>query len=83
VISVTAEQNSTLRQLSLRYLDRFDSATIAATLDLNPAMRDPNRMQAGQLIRLPLYLRRGVARETAQADGSEREKPAALSEERP
>ncbi len=38
VISVTAEQNTTLRHLSLRYLDRFDSVTVAAILDLNPEM---------------------------------------------
>lgn len=60
IISVVVEKNATLRHISLLYLDRFDQATLAAIRELNPRITDPNRLEAGQLIRLPLVLRRSV-----------------------
>ncbi len=58
VVGVTVEKNVTLRHLCLLYLNRFDQRTIAAIQYLNSEIADPNRLQAGQRIRLPLYLRR-------------------------
>lgn len=58
VASVVVEKNVTLRHLCLLYVGRFDSKTLAVIRELNPAISDPDRLQAGQQIRLPLYLRR-------------------------
>ncbi len=67
VISVVIEKNATLRHVSLLYLDRFDQPTLAAIRQLNPAITDPNRLEVGQQIRLPLYLHRD-ATERMHAD---------------
>ena len=68
-ISVVVEKNVTLRHLCLLYLDRFDVATIAAIRRLNPRIVDPDRVRAGDQIRLPLYLRRGF-RSPSPNDGA-------------
>jgi hypothetical protein len=70
VISVVVEKNATLRHISLVYLDRFDQRTLAAIRVLNPSITDPNRLEAGQQIRLPLGLRRRVS-DPVRADSSQ------------
>ncbi len=70
VISVVIEKNITLRHVSLLYLDRFDPPTLAAIRLLNPAIKDPNRIEAGQEIRLPLYLHRDLSDRVTDALGS-------------
>jgi type II secretory pathway predicted ATPase ExeA len=69
VISVVVEKNATLRHISLLYLDRFDQRTLAAIRVLNPSITDPNHLEAGQQIRLPLGLRRRVS-DPVRADSS-------------
>ncbi len=85
VIGVVIEKNVTLRHLSLLYLGRFDSVALAAILLLNPAIADPNHIEAGRQVRLPLYLRRD-ARGHAEPDPARRTvvgKQEGPSEDRP
>lgn len=56
-LTVTATGDVTLRQLSLRYIGRFDMRTLDEIFVLNPGISDPDRIAAGQRIRLPLFLR--------------------------
>jgi type II secretory pathway predicted ATPase ExeA len=56
-LTVTATRDVTLRQLSLRYIGRFDMRTLDEIFVLNPGISDPDRIAAGQRIRLPLFLR--------------------------
>ena len=58
VLSVPVERGATLRHLSLLYLDRFDAKTLNEICVLNPGITDPNHLEAGQRLRLPVYLRR-------------------------
>jgi hypothetical protein len=60
LIAVSVPKGTTLRHLSLLYLDRFDQPTLTAIRLLNPAITDPNHLEADQRILLPLYLRRDV-----------------------
>jgi type II secretory pathway predicted ATPase ExeA len=68
LIAVSVPKGATLRHLSLVYLDRFDQPTLTAIRLLNPAITDPNHLEANQRILLPLYLRRDVLK-AASADG--------------
>jgi type II secretory pathway predicted ATPase ExeA len=61
VLSLVVEKGTTLRHISLQNLGRFDSQSLAAILSLNPEITDPDRIEAGQRIRLPLNLRRNRA----------------------
>ena len=58
IVSIVVEKGTTLRQLSLKYLGRYDHATMLEICKLNPAITDPARIAAGQRLRLPLDLRR-------------------------
>jgi uncharacterized protein involved in exopolysaccharide biosynthesis len=60
IVTVVVEPHATLRHLSLLYLNRFGPSTLAAIRLLNPAMTDPNHIEPGEQLRLPLYLRRAV-----------------------
>jgi len=68
--SVTVQTGDTLRSLSLAYLGRFDVAVLVEISALNPEIVDPDRIEIGQAIRMPLYLRIGTA-----AEGNRTEKP--------
>jgi hypothetical protein len=56
--TIVVEKQNTLRHLSLEYLNRFDSQTINEIRALNPAIVDPDRIEAGQRLRLPIHFRR-------------------------
>jgi general secretion pathway protein A len=58
VATVVVERQDTLRHLSLEYLNRFDDKTIDEIRALNPAITDPDRIETGQRLRLPIHLRR-------------------------
>lgn len=78
ILTVRVEPGVTLRHLCLLYLDRFDAPTFAEIRALNPAVTDPNHIDAGQQLRLPLYLRRGIT-----GGSTEVELPPNLREESP
>jgi type II secretory pathway predicted ATPase ExeA len=54
VITVAAMPQQTLEDLSRIYVGRFDSALLEKIRALNPELKDPVRLEAGQLIRLPM-----------------------------
>jgi type II secretory pathway predicted ATPase ExeA len=54
VITVAAMPQQTLRAISLVYIGRFDDDIFKQICALNPELKDPNHLEAGQLIRLPL-----------------------------
>jgi AAA domain/LysM domain len=54
VLTVVAGPQQTLRDLSLRYVGHFDSDLSKEIRSLNPNLKDPDHLEAGQLIRIPL-----------------------------
>jgi type II secretory pathway predicted ATPase ExeA len=52
---VVVEAGQTLRQISLRYIGRYSLRTLEQIQALNPRL-DPNRIEVGQRVRLPLHL---------------------------
>ncbi len=70
VFTVVVARGTTLRHISLRYLGQYDTADLAAILSLNPKITDPDDIQAGQEVRLPLSLLRdsAVERERCRRD---------------
>jgi len=50
---VAVGPNDTAREISLRYLGRFDDEILAQIKALNPELKDLNQMAPGQLLRLP------------------------------
>jgi type II secretory pathway predicted ATPase ExeA len=54
VLTVVAGPQQTLKDLSLRYLGHFDSELSEKIRSLNPGLKDPDHLEAGQLIRIPL-----------------------------
>ncbi len=54
LLTVAAQPGQTLQQLSLLYGGHFDSGLLEQIRSLNPQLKDPNHLQAGQLIRIPL-----------------------------
>jgi type II secretory pathway predicted ATPase ExeA len=54
IITVAAMPGQTIEEISLSYSGRFDAALLKEIRALNPEMRDPDHLSAGQLIRLPL-----------------------------
>lgn len=69
IIATVVEEASTLRQLSLKYLGRYDRTTTNEILKLNPAVTNPDHIIAGQHLRLPFYLRRERHSETDTGSG--------------
>ena len=55
------EKGTTLRHLSLLYLERYDLPTLARLCAFN-GVSDPNQIEIGQTVRIPLSLRRPVVR---------------------
>ncbi len=54
VLTVAAGPQQTLKDLSLRYVGRFDEELSRQIRGLNPDLKDPDHLEAGQLIRIPL-----------------------------
>jgi hypothetical protein len=54
VLTVMAAPQQTLKDLSLRYVGHFDSDLSQKILRLNPDLKDPDHLEAGQLVRIPL-----------------------------
>jgi hypothetical protein len=54
IITVAAMPGQTIEELSLSYAGRFDEGLLQQIEALNPEMKDPDHLSAGQLIRLPL-----------------------------
>jgi type II secretory pathway predicted ATPase ExeA len=54
VLTVVAGPQQTLKDLSLRYAGRFDEQLAGKIRSLNPDLKDPDHLEAGQLIRIPL-----------------------------
>jgi general secretion pathway protein A len=54
VLTVVAGPGQTLEQISRAYIGHFDAQLLKDILTLNPTLRDPNHLEAGQLLLLPL-----------------------------
>jgi type II secretory pathway predicted ATPase ExeA len=54
VLTVVAGPQQTLQELAVRYVGYFDGELSKKIIDLNPDLRDPRHLVAGQLIRIPL-----------------------------
>ena len=54
VLTVVAGPGQTLEQISRAYVGRFDPQLLDEIRKLNPSLTDPNHLEPGQLIRLPL-----------------------------
>jgi type II secretory pathway predicted ATPase ExeA len=63
VLTVVVRPGQTLKELSLLYVGRFDSDLFEQICSLNPELKNPNHIEAGQLIRVPLPP--GTLRKTA------------------
>src|ERR1700719_1504594 len=56
--TVVVEKQDALRLLSLEYLSRFGDKALDEIRALTPAITDPDRIETGQRLRLPIHLRR-------------------------
>jgi hypothetical protein len=54
VLTVVAGPQQSLKDLSLRYAGHFDSDLSNKILSLNPDLKDPDHLEVGELIRIPL-----------------------------
>jgi len=54
VLTVIAKPQQTLKEISLIYLGHFDQNLLEEIRSLNPGLTDPDHIQGGQLIQLPL-----------------------------
>jgi LysM repeat protein len=54
---VVVEAGQTLQQISLLYLGRYSTEIVQQIQSLNPQLLDPNRIEVGQQIRLPVQWR--------------------------
>ena len=54
LLTVVAQPGQTLEQISLLYVGHFDARLYQEICTLNPELKDPNHIESGQLIRLPL-----------------------------
>jgi type II secretory pathway predicted ATPase ExeA len=54
ILTVAANADQSIRDLALRYVGHFDDNLSKQILALNPGLKDPGHLQAGQLIRIPL-----------------------------
>jgi type II secretory pathway predicted ATPase ExeA len=54
ILTVAAGADQSIKDLSLRYVGHFDNDLSKQILALNPDLKDPDHLQAGQLIRIPL-----------------------------
>lgn len=68
VLTVAAGPQQTLKDLSLRYAGRYDNELSAKIRSLNPDVKDPDHLEEGQLIRIPLPA--GAMRKTNDTNDS-------------
>jgi type II secretory pathway predicted ATPase ExeA len=54
VLTVMAGPQQSLKDLTLRYVGHFDDDLSKQICSLNPDLKDPDHLEAGQLIRIPL-----------------------------
>jgi general secretion pathway protein A len=54
VLTVTAGLQESLKELTVRYIGHYDDQLSQQILSLNPGLKDPEHLEAGQLVRLPL-----------------------------
>jgi type II secretory pathway predicted ATPase ExeA len=54
VLTIAARPQQTLEEISVLYLGHFDRHLFEEICSLNPELKDPDHIQGGQLIRLPL-----------------------------
>jgi hypothetical protein len=54
ILTVAASANQSIRDVSLRYIGHFDTKLSKQILLLNPDLKNPDHLQDGQLIRIPL-----------------------------
>ena len=54
ILTVAAGAQDTLKNLSIRYAGRYDNELAEKIKSLNPDLKDPNHLEEGQLIRIPL-----------------------------
>jgi type II secretory pathway predicted ATPase ExeA len=54
VLTVVARPEQTLKEIALLYVGHFDPRLLEDICALNPELKDPNHIEPGQLIRLPL-----------------------------
>jgi hypothetical protein len=54
VLTVMAGREETVKDLSLRYVGHFDDDLFEEIRKLNPDLKDPDHLEDGQLIRIPL-----------------------------
>jgi type II secretory pathway predicted ATPase ExeA len=54
VLTVAAGPQDTLKALSIRYAGRYDNELAGKIRTLNPDLKDPDHLEEGQLIRIPL-----------------------------
>jgi general secretion pathway protein A len=80
ILTVVVEKEATLRHLSLQYLGRFDEETVVEIFSLNPQITDAGHIEAGEHLRLPLYLRRNGS---SEAESASKIAPASAQGERP
>jgi hypothetical protein len=55
-LTYVVQPSDTLRDLCLSIVGRYDDAVLAKIRELNPDLKDPNRLEVGQEVRLPLSL---------------------------
>jgi len=55
-LTYVVQPSDTLRDLCLSIVGRYDDAVLAKIRELNPDLKDPNRLEVGQQVRLPLSL---------------------------
>jgi hypothetical protein len=54
VLTIAAKPRQTLEEISVLYLGHFDRHLFEEICSLNPELKDPDHIQGGQLIRIPL-----------------------------
>jgi hypothetical protein len=54
VLTVMASRQETIKDISIRYVGHFDHDLFEEICSLNPTLKDPDHLEDGQLIRIPL-----------------------------
>ena len=65
---VTIEPGETLQDISIRYLGEYDSLRLRQIQKLNPSLTDPNHIETGQRLLLPVLSTTSLARDAAHQE---------------